>query len=130
MLRDTDQSATDSDRSPVILGTISTDDISDVPSELSVSMSNKLHSDDRLLAADMSNELSDDDSSSDDSSNSLVQDSGIHDLSSVLIPTKLQDALSDPKWVNAMKVEMEALEKNSTWDLVPLLNGKKVVGCR
>ncbi|MBT0984585.1 hypothetical protein KJ032_26485, partial [Salmonella enterica subsp. enterica serovar Typhimurium] len=51
-------------------------------------------------------------------------------LSSVSIPTKLQDALSDPKWVNAMQVEMEALEKNSTWDLVPLPNGKKAVGCR
>ncbi|KAM1320480.1 hypothetical protein ACFX2H_005359 [Malus domestica] len=133
----------------------------------------------------MSNELPDDGLSSDDSSNSLVQDGGIHEvnsddsstyqlppranrgkpkvqyepdmhakakyhinnyvsthrlskpyasyicqLSSVSIPTKLQDALSDPKWVNAMKVEMEALEKNSTWDLVPLPNGKKAVGCR
>ena len=42
----------------------------------------------------------------------------------------MHDALSDPKWVNAMRVEMEALEKNSTWDLVPLPNGKKAVGCR
>ena len=32
--------------------------------------------------------------------------------------------------VNVMQVEMEALEKNSTWDLVPLPNGKKAVGCR
>ncbi|KAM2306113.1 hypothetical protein ACFXTH_025590 [Malus domestica] len=29
-----------------------------------------------------------------------------------------------------MKVEMEALEKNSTWDLVPLPNRKKTVECR
>ncbi|XP_070668963.1 uncharacterized mitochondrial protein AtMg00810-like [Malus domestica] len=29
-----------------------------------------------------------------------------------------------------MKVKMEALEKNYTWDLVPLPNGKKAVGCR
>ncbi|KAM1164645.1 hypothetical protein ACFX13_024764 [Malus domestica] len=185
MLRDTDQSVTDSDRSPVIPRTISTDDISDVPSELHVSMSDELPSDDRLPAVDMSNELPDDGLSSDDSSNSLVQDGGIHEvnsddsstyqlslranrgkpkvqyepdmhakakypinnymsthclskpyasyicqLSNVSILTKLQDVLSDPKWVNAMKVEMEALEKNSTWDLVPLPNGKKVVGCR
>ncbi|KAM1894532.1 hypothetical protein ACFX13_043426 [Malus domestica] len=185
MLRDTDQSTTDSDRLPVIPGTISTDDRSDVPSELPVSMSDELPSDDRLPAVDMSNELPDDGSSSDDSSNSLVQDGGIHEvnsddsstyqlppranrgkpkvqyepdmhakakypinnyvsthrlsksyasyicqLSSVSIPTKLQDTLSDPKWVNAMQVEMEALEKNSTWDLVPLPNGKKAVGCR
>ena len=119
----------------------------------------------------MSNELPDDGSSNVDFSNSLVQDSDIHEvyyddsstyqlppranrgkpkvqykpnvhakakypinnyvsthrlskpyasyicqLSSVSIPTKLHDALSDPKWVNAMRVEMEALEKNSTWD--------------
>lgn len=51
-------------------------------------------------------------------------------LSSVSIPTKLHNALSNPKWVNAMRGEIEALEKNSTWDLVPLPNEKKVVGCR
>ena len=57
-------------------------------------------------------------------------ESYICQLSSVSIPTKLQAALFDPKWVNAMRVEMEALEKNSTWDLVPLPNGKKAVGYR
>nr|XP_028960599.1 uncharacterized protein LOC114825742 [Malus domestica] len=59
MLRDTDQSTIDSDRSPVIPRTISTDDGSDVPSELPVSMSDELPSNDRL-PADMSNELPDD----------------------------------------------------------------------
>ncbi|KAM1918182.1 hypothetical protein ACFX13_037685 [Malus domestica] len=82
MLRDTDHSATDSDQSPVIPGTISTDDISDVPSELSVSMSDELPSDDWLPAADMSNKLLDDGSSSDDSSNNLVQDDGIYKVNS------------------------------------------------
>lgn len=33
-------------------------------------------------------------------------------LSSVFIPTKLQDALSNPKWVDA-NVEMESLEKKN-----------------
>ncbi|CAL9027038.1 unnamed protein product [Prunus brigantina] len=51
-------------------------------------------------------------------------------LSSVHVPTKLQDALSNPKWVDAMQVEMEALNKNATWELVPLPKGKKAVGCR
>ncbi|CAL9017436.1 unnamed protein product [Prunus brigantina] len=51
-------------------------------------------------------------------------------LSSVCVPTKLQDALSNPKWMDAMNVEMDALNKNKTWDLVPLPRGKKVVGCR
>ncbi|BBN68232.1 hypothetical protein Prudu_342S000300 [Prunus dulcis] len=34
----------------------------------------------------------------------------------------LQDALSNPKWMDAMSVEMDALNKNKTWDL-------KVIGC-
>ncbi|CAL8994313.1 unnamed protein product [Prunus brigantina] len=51
-------------------------------------------------------------------------------LSSVCVPTKLQDALSNPKWMDAMNVEMDALNKNKTWDLVPLPRGKKAVGCR
>ncbi|BFG36682.1 hypothetical protein CerSpe_229560 [Prunus speciosa] len=51
-------------------------------------------------------------------------------LSSVCVPTKLQDALSDQNWVDAMHIEMEALNKNATWELVPLPKGKKAVGCR
>ncbi|XP_050125840.1 uncharacterized protein LOC126603141, partial [Malus sylvestris] len=62
ILRDTNQSTTDDDRLPAA-------DISD-----------ELPSDDRLPAADMSNELPDDGSSSDDSSNCLVQDGGIHEV--------------------------------------------------
>ncbi|CAL8148575.1 unnamed protein product [Prunus armeniaca] len=49
---------------------------------------------------------------------------------SVCMPTELQDALSNPKWMDAMNVEMDALNKNKTWDLVPLPRGKKAVGCR
>ncbi|CAL9016998.1 unnamed protein product [Prunus brigantina] len=41
-----------------------------------------------------------------------------------------EDALSNPKWMDAMNVEMDALNKNKTWDLVPLPRGKKAVGCR
>ncbi|KAB2636523.1 hypothetical protein D8674_027057 [Pyrus ussuriensis x Pyrus communis] len=152
MLRDIDQSAIDGDRSTIIPETISTDDPSDVPNELPiVGMSNELPFDDQLPAVGMTNELHVDGSSSDDSSNGLVQDgdihevdsddsstyqllprvnSGKHKLSSVSVLTKLHDVLSDLKWVNAMNVEMKALEKNSVWDLFPLPNGKKVVGCR
>ncbi|CAL8991764.1 unnamed protein product [Prunus brigantina] len=50
-------------------------------------------------------------------------------LSSVCVPTKLQDALSNSKWMDTMNVEMDALNKNKTWDLVPFLEGKKAVGC-
>ncbi|KAL0404229.1 UNVERIFIED_CONTAM: Copia protein, partial [Sesamum radiatum] len=34
------------------------------------------------------------------------------------------------KWAKAMTEEMEALRKNSTWEIVPLPEGKKTIGCR
>ncbi|CAL8157474.1 unnamed protein product [Prunus armeniaca] len=51
-------------------------------------------------------------------------------LSSVCVPTKLQDALSNPKWMDAINVEMDALNKNKTWDLITLSRWKKAVECR
>uniref|UniRef100_A0A2N9IHB3 Integrase catalytic domain-containing protein n=1 Tax=Fagus sylvatica TaxID=28930 RepID=A0A2N9IHB3_FAGSY len=42
----------------------------------------------------------------------------------------MQNALGNPKWKSAMVEEMEALQKNSTWDLVELPEGKKTVGCK
>jgi hypothetical protein len=41
-----------------------------------------------------------------------------------------QEALSNPKWTQAIKEEMEALLKNDTWTFVPLPEGKKAVGCK
>ena len=77
MLRNTDQSSIDGDRSNVILETTSTDDPSDVPKELHVvGMSHELPFGDQLLAAGMTNELHVDGLSNDDSSNGLVQDGG------------------------------------------------------
>jgi hypothetical protein len=38
--------------------------------------------------------------------------------------------LTDPKWTKVIKEEMDALLKNGTWTLVPLFEGKKLVGCR
>ncbi|KAG8487880.1 hypothetical protein CXB51_018329 [Gossypium anomalum] len=51
-------------------------------------------------------------------------------LNSISIPKTISEALEDENLKNAMKVEMEALEKNKTWDLVKLPRGKKLVGCR
>ncbi|CAL8175713.1 unnamed protein product [Prunus armeniaca] len=53
-----------------------------------------------------------------------------YQLSSVSIPQTLQDALDNPKWKEAMYEELRALRKNSTWELVELPRGKKVVGCK
>ncbi|KAK2380773.1 putative mitochondrial protein [Trifolium repens] len=51
-------------------------------------------------------------------------------LSSVSIPKTVHEALSHPRWKQAMIDEMIALESNQTWELVPLPPGKSVVGCR
>ena len=51
-------------------------------------------------------------------------------LASVRIPERLEEAMSNPKWLEAMRAEMEALEKNHTWQLVSLPKGRKTVGCK
>ena len=45
-------------------------------------------------------------------------------------PTCFEDAVKDVKWQQAMDEEMAALDKNDTWDLVPLPAGKKAIGCK
>ena len=51
-------------------------------------------------------------------------------VSSVSVPSNVSDALNQSQWKKAMMEEMEALEKNRTWDIVPLPRGKKPVGCK
>ncbi|BBG96746.1 transposable element gene [Prunus dulcis] len=68
-------------------------------------------------------------STRDSESSELPHESLVGNLN-VCVPTKLHDALSNPKWMDAMNNEMDALNKNKTWDLVPLPRAKKVVGCR
>ncbi|WVZ95817.1 hypothetical protein U9M48_041533 [Paspalum notatum var. saurae] len=51
-------------------------------------------------------------------------------LQTVPIPSDWKCAKQDPKWNAAMKEEMHALQKNKTWELVPLPKGKKAVGCK
>ena len=46
------------------------------------------------------------------------------------IPSHFQEALEDPKWKFAMVEEMKALQKNSTWEMVELPMGKKIIGCK
>ncbi|RDY05098.1 hypothetical protein CR513_11093, partial [Mucuna pruriens] len=40
-----------------------------------------------------------------------------------------EEALKDENWVQAMKEEIKALEKNLTWDIVDRPKDKRVVGC-
>lgn len=45
-------------------------------------------------------------------------------------PTRFSEAISDPNWSEAMRKEIEALEKNGTYVLVDLPHGKKAIGCK
>ena len=44
------------------------------------------------------------------------------------IPNTVEEALSDPKWAQSIQEELDALNKNNTWRLVPLPEGKKNSG--
>ena len=54
----------------------------------------------------------------------------VNQLSTVSIPRNVQEALNNPDWKKAMNEEMEALQRNTTWELVPLPEGKKTVRFR
>jgi hypothetical protein len=48
-------------------------------------------------------------------------------------PSSFQEAIKvseSAQWKKDMKEEMDALERNKTWDLLELPKDKKVVGCK
>ncbi|MCO5562074.1 hypothetical protein L7F22_015700 [Adiantum nelumboides] len=45
-------------------------------------------------------------------------------------PTSFDEAIGNIKWEQAMDEEMAALDVNETWELVPLPEGKKSIGCK
>lgn len=45
-------------------------------------------------------------------------------------PYRCNQAITDPCWVDAITKELNALESNNTWTVVPFPANKKVVGCR
>ena len=51
-------------------------------------------------------------------------------LSFVYVPQSVHEALSHPGRKQTMVEEMTALHSSGTWDLVTLLVGKTLVGCR
>ena len=51
-------------------------------------------------------------------------------LDSISLPNIVREALSHPGWRSAMVDEMQTLNDNGTWDLVPLPTRKKAIGCR
>jgi len=53
-----------------------------------------------------------------------------HKLSSYHIPCGVHEALAYKKWSLAIQEEMEVLNRNKIWNLILLLNEKKIVGCK
>jgi len=48
-------------------------------------------------------------------------------LNGALDPTFFREAIQDPKWCEAMTLELRALEANHTWSLTPFLQAKKAL---
>ncbi|XP_050902772.1 uncharacterized mitochondrial protein AtMg00820-like [Lathyrus oleraceus] len=42
----------------------------------------------------------------------------------------MNETFSDPKWIGPMKEELKSIEKNKTWELVDLSEGKNPIGVK
>ena len=51
-------------------------------------------------------------------------------ISNMFVPKDIHEALGDPNWKKAVWEEIQALEKNGTWDVVNLPKNHKIVGCK
>ena len=49
---------------------------------------------------------------------------------SLVEPETYEQASQDPKWIKAMKAEINALEANKTWAIIPLPSGHRPIGCK
>ena len=45
-------------------------------------------------------------------------------------PMLFIEAVKEEKWKRAMDAEIQAIEKNETWELTDLPNGKKIIGVK
>ncbi|KAJ0566355.1 putative RNA-directed DNA polymerase [Helianthus annuus] len=54
----------------------------------------------------------------------------ISSLNKMVEPSSYSEAAKDPRWIEAMNKEMEALYKNETWVLCELPKDRKPIGCR
>ena len=49
-------------------------------------------------------------------------------VTTVQEPKNVSEVPKDPRWIEAMNEEMQALSKNETWDLVPSSHHQKAIG--
>mgnify|MGYP000630298117 CR=1 FL=1 len=50
-------------------------------------------------------------------------------VATICEPETFSEAAKDPRWIEAMNEEMQALCKNETWDLIPTSPRKKAIRC-
>lgn len=51
-------------------------------------------------------------------------------LISKIEPKNVVEAYKDENWIRAMEEELDQIEKNNTWDLVPIPKDKNVIGTK
>ncbi|XP_071724869.1 uncharacterized protein [Rutidosis leptorrhynchoides] len=51
-------------------------------------------------------------------------------LDAIQEPIHYEDAIKDPRWVAAINTELQALQNNKTWSIIPLPNTKTPIGCK
>ena len=49
---------------------------------------------------------------------------------STVEPSSFEEASNDKSWVKAMEEELDQIQKNETWELVPRPKNKNVVGTK
>ena len=59
------------------------------------------------------------------SSLALERQAWVSNVEVIQAPTRVEEALNDPKWVAAMDEETMALHKNDTWEVMELPKGRQ-----
>ena len=63
----------------------------------------------------------------------MIEEEEEHSLvmfASVVDPISFEEACKDLKWREAMNIEIQAIEKNKTWELTTLPHGAKSIGVK
>ena len=61
---------------------------------------------------------------------SLTPEQGHFSLLSTVEPSSFEEASNDKSWVKAMEEELDQIQKNETWELVPRPKNKNVIGTK
>ena len=60
----------------------------------------------------------------------MLEDENLLCLFSNDEPLSFKEAVKDEKWIQAMEEEVQAIEKNNTWELTSLPNGHQAIGVK